>query len=94
VAAFVVDYGGPPFRSGCMKRLARAMSLGISVTLLSTTAFAAKDCEELKAEIEAKMKANGVKSYTFHIVAAGEAVAGQVVGTCDGGQKKIVYQRL
>jgi outer membrane lipoprotein-sorting protein len=72
-----------------MKELLIAMSLA----LLSTSAFAAKSCEELKAEIDAKMKANGVKSYTFHIVAANEAVEGQVVGTCEGGQKKIVYKR-
>ena len=72
-----------------MNKLLIAMSLA----LLSTSAFAAKNCEELKAEIDAKMKANGVKSYTFHIVAASEAVEGQVVGTCEGGQKKIVYKR-
>jgi outer membrane lipoprotein-sorting protein len=77
-----------------MKKLVLAMSLAMTGAVVSTSAFAAKDCEELKAEIEAKMKANGVKSYSFHIVAASEAVAGQVVGTCDGGQKKIVYQRL
>jgi hypothetical protein len=73
-----------------MKRLLLAMSLA----LLSSTAFAAKNCEELKTEIDAKMKANGVKSYTFHIVAADVAVAaGQVVGTCEGGTKKIIYKR-
>jgi Protein of unknown function (DUF1161) len=72
-----------------MKMLALTMFLAF----LSTTAFAAKNCEELKAEIDAKMKANGVKSYVFRIVAADDAVAGQVVGTCEGGQKKIVYKR-
>jgi len=77
-----------------MKKLALAMSLAMIGAVVSTNALAAKDCEELKAEIEAKMKVNGVKSYTFRIVAASEAVSGQVVGSCDGGQKKIVYQRL
>jgi len=67
--------------------------LAIALTLLSATAFAEKNCEELKTEIAAKMKANGVASYTLHVVAAEDAVASQVVGTCEGGKKKIVYKR-
>lgn len=51
-----------------------------------------KPCEELKGEIEAKLKAKGVVKYTLDIVAAADAKEG-VVGTCDGGAKKIVYKR-
>lgn len=54
----------------------------------------AKACEELKSEIAAKLDAKGVKSYTLDIVAkdadAGDA---KVVGTCEGGAKKITYKR-
>ena len=54
----------------------------------------AKPCEELKSEIAKKVEANGVKSYTLDIVAkdadAGDA---KVVGTCEGGTKKILYHR-
>ena len=50
-----------------------------------------KGCEELKAEIEAKLKAKGVSGYTLDIVT--DAKDGKVVGTCDGGTKKIVYKR-
>jgi len=67
--------------------------LGLALLSLSTTALAQKDCEELKAEIEAKIKANGVAGYTLEIVAADAAEDGKVVGTCDAGQKKIVYKR-
>lgn len=54
----------------------------------------AKPCEELKTEIAAKLDAKGVKNYTLEIVAkdadAGEA---KVVGTCEGGTKKILYKK-
>ena len=56
-------------------------------------AQAAKPCEELKSEIAKKMDANGVKSYSLDIVEKDKDAAGKVVGTCDGGTKKIVYTR-
>ncbi len=60
--------------------------------LVSSPAMARKDCNELKSEIEAKIKARGVKSFTLEVV-AGEPKDGKVVGSCDGGSKKIVYKR-
>jgi hypothetical protein len=74
-----------------MKRLALAV-IGCALT---TTALAApKPCEELKAEIEAKIQANNVASYTLEIV-TNEEVHDQnmVVGSCDYGTKKIIYQK-
>ncbi|HWX39399.1 MAG TPA: DUF1161 domain-containing protein [Candidatus Sulfotelmatobacter sp.] len=56
-------------------------------------AQAAKPCDDLKAEIAAKMDAKGVKSYTLDIAAKDKDVEGKVVGTCEGGTKKIVYTR-
>ena len=52
-----------------------------------------KDCEELKGEIEAKIKKNGVDKFTLDVVEADKQSDGKVVGTCDGGTKKIVYKR-
>jgi hypothetical protein len=53
-----------------------------------------KACEELKSEIAAKLDAKGVKSYSLDIVAkdadAGDA---KVVGSCEGGTKKILYKK-
>jgi hypothetical protein len=59
----------------------------------SAYAQAAKPCEELKAEIAKKVEANGVKSYSLEIVAKDKEVEGKVVGTCEGGTKKIVYTK-
>jgi hypothetical protein len=72
------------------KLIAAVLVLG-----LSGSAWAqAKPCEELKAEIEAKLKAKGVAKYSLDIVAASDAKGdGQVVGSCEGGSKRIVYKR-
>jgi hypothetical protein len=56
-------------------------------------AQAAKPCEELKSEIATKLDAKGVKSYSLEIVAKDQDADGKVVGTCEGGTKKIVYRR-
>ena len=55
----------------------------------------AKNCEELKTEIAAKLDAKGVKSYTLDIVDKDKDkdAEGKVVGTCGGGTKKIMYKR-
>jgi hypothetical protein len=52
-----------------------------------------KDCNELKSEIDAKIKANGVEKFTLDILEKDAQAEGKVVGTCDGGTKKIVYKR-
>jgi hypothetical protein len=57
-------------------------------------AQAAKSCEDLKAEIAKKIEANNVKSYSLDIVAKDDnTTEGKVVGTCEGGTKKILYRR-
>jgi uncharacterized protein DUF1161 len=52
-----------------------------------------KPCEELKAEIEAKIQAKGVKVFTLEIVPNENIKDEKVVGSCDGGTKKITYKR-
>ena len=63
--------------------------------VMAVCANAAKPCEELKEEIAKKMDANGVKSYSLDIVPTDKVKDGEgkVVGSCDGGTKKIVYTR-
>jgi hypothetical protein len=70
-------------------------ALAVVAMSLATSALAApKDCEELKAEIEAKIQANNVSSYTLEIVTNDEAHdQNMVVGTCDNGTRKIIYQK-
>jgi outer membrane lipoprotein-sorting protein len=78
------------------RRLPMKLCLAIAVALLASVsahAQAAKPCEELKSEIAAKLEAKGVKSYTLEVVANGKEGDGKVVGSCDGGTKKIVYRR-
>jgi hypothetical protein len=69
--------------------------LAVAALVLAGSAFGqAKPCEELKAEIQAKIEKNGVKVFTLEIVAADADVKeGKVVGTCEGSSKKIVYKR-
>ncbi|WP_394560006.1 DUF1161 domain-containing protein [Aquipseudomonas alcaligenes] len=69
--------------------------VAVMATLLCPTVMAApKPCEELKQEIEVKIQAANVTSYTLEIVSAAEVEdANMVVGSCEGGSKKIIYQK-
>ena len=71
----------------------RTFAAAALLLMLATPAFAAKPCEELKSEIEAKLKANGVENYTLDIVANDDVKDQKVIGSCEGGTKKIVYKR-
>jgi hypothetical protein len=52
-----------------------------------------KSCDELKTEIAQKLDDKGVKGYTLDIVAKDKDAEGKVVGTCEGGTKKIIYSK-
>ncbi|AZL66253.1 MULTISPECIES: DUF1161 domain-containing protein [Pseudomonas] len=71
------------------------VAIAMLASLMATGALAAvKPCEELKAEIEAKIQARGVTSYTLEIVPNSEVHdQSMVVGSCEGGTKKIIYQK-
>ena len=75
------------------------LNIGIAAVVLaafalSSPAFAQKkSCDELKGEIEAKIKKNGVEKFSLDVVEKDAQAEGKVVGTCDGGAKKIVYKR-
>ena len=53
----------------------------------------ARDCNEVKAEIDAKIKAKGVANYILQIVDGPDVKEGQIVGSCEVGAKRIVYFR-
>jgi len=64
------------------------------IVLFSVSAFAEiKKCEELKSEIDAKLAAKGVKGYALEIIPADQVKDQKIVGSCDGGTKKISYSR-
>lgn len=67
----------------------------LALVLLSGSALAApKPCGELKDEIDAKIQANGVPSYSLEVVSNDGVKDGyEVVGSCDGGTQKIIYKR-
>ncbi|MBB1518616.1 DUF1161 domain-containing protein [Aquipseudomonas campi] len=72
----------------------KQLILGLALFSLAGSALAAaKPCEELKAEIDAKLKAKGVAAYSLEVVDKGSAGDKSVVGTCEAGSKEIVYQR-
>ena len=72
-----------------------ALIVAASLSLAGVSAFAAgKPCEELKSEIAARLDAKNVTGYSLDIVDADKADAGaKVVGSCEGGAKKIVYSK-
>ncbi len=75
-----------------MKRM--VMALVLVMVLSSTLAFAeVKSCDELKAEIEAKLKAKGVEGYTLEIIPSDQVKDQKIIGSCEGGSKKISYSR-
>ncbi|MFJ3371154.1 DUF1161 domain-containing protein [Pseudomonas sp. NPDC086251] len=68
--------------------------LAVGLLSLAGAAMAdGKSCEELKAEIAAKLDAKGVSGYSLEIVDKGAEAGGKIVGTCEKGTKLIVYKR-
>ena len=64
------------------------------MTLAAAPAFAAgKSCDELKTEIAAKLDAKSITGYTLDIVEADKVGDAKVVGSCEGGAKKITYAK-
>ena len=60
---------------------------------------AIKPCEELKEEIATKIDAKGITSYELTIIKSeeaenGTAAKGEIVGSCEGGTKKILYTKV
>jgi hypothetical protein len=69
------------------------ITIAASLLIASPVFAQVKPCEELKGEIDAKIKNNGVPAFTTTIVDKDAAEDGKVVGTCEGGTKKILYKR-
>lgn len=78
-----------------MMTLKATMCAACALLWAATPALAQKkSCDELKTEIEQKLQARGVQDFTLEVLAAGEVKSGhKVVGTCEGGRKKIVYSK-
>jgi len=82
-------------RSGPSNRRQRRLAhAALAALLLACGAAAAAPCEPLRREIEAKIARAGVAAFRVTAVAAGASVPGKVVGSCEQGAMKIVYERL
>jgi hypothetical protein len=66
-------------------------AIATAVALLQAISCSALTCDELKTEVEAKIRAVGVTAVSVSIVEAGAPSTGKVVGTCDRGAKKLLY---
>jgi hypothetical protein len=73
-----------------MKKQFAALAVLLSLT---TSAAWATPCDTVKEQIDAKIKAKGVKAYSLDVVAAADVKEQKVVGSCEAGAKKIVYKR-
>jgi len=73
-----------------MKKFLLAVGL---LSIAGTALAAGKPCEELKSELATKLDAKGVQHYSLDVVDKGAAADGQVIGSCEGGTKEIVYKR-
>lgn len=68
-----------------------------AILLTQAVQAAPKPCDELKAEIAAKLDEKGVKGYEItavdndKVAELGEKAT--VIGRCDGGTKKLTYVR-
>lgn len=73
----------------------RLLATAATWTLLTAanSAHAQSNCETLRAQIEAKIAASGVTNFSVVTLDTAATASGQVVGSCDLGTKKIVYQR-
>jgi hypothetical protein len=76
-----------------MVKLMAAAAVAVGMAVSGPALAQRKDCGELKGEIEAKIKKNGVEKFSLDVVEADKQADGKVVGTCDGGTRKIVYKR-
>lgn len=68
--------------------------LGVSLLLAAAAGPAlAATCDEIRASIEARIRANGVAGFSVTAVDLAASAPGKQVGTCDAGRKKIMYVR-
>ena len=73
-----------------MKKIVLASSLMLMALSASANGLS---CEDLKAKIEKKVEGKGVKGYTLTVVDKNTETKNRVVGTCESGSKKIIYER-
>lgn len=64
-----------------------------AVLAVAGAAHGAQSCDDLRTQIESKIAAAGVARFTVSVVDANAPASGQVVGSCELGSKKVVYEK-
>jgi hypothetical protein len=67
--------------------------ISAALAVAGAAAHGAQSCDDLRAQIESKIAAAGVTRFTVTVVDANAAAAGQVVGSCELGSRKVVYEK-
>lgn len=66
--------------------------LTVTVAAIGAPVHAAT-CDDMVADIGARIRANGVAEFTVSAVDLAASAPGRQVGTCDAGRKKLMYVR-
>ncbi|MCM5682818.1 DUF1161 domain-containing protein [Schlegelella sp. S2-27] len=74
-------------------RLLGGLCLAAAAALPATAAAERLECTVLLEQIEDKLQAHGVRHYRLDLVPADETADGKIVGSCNGGTRKIIYTR-
>ena len=48
-------------------------------------------CDELRTDVEAKIRAGGVSAFSVSVLSSDSPSTGKVVGSCEHGSKKLIY---
>lgn len=64
-----------------------------ALLVFAHAASQAADCETLRAQIDARIRASGTSDFKLTTLDADAKAEGRVVGSCELGTKKIVYTR-
>ncbi len=70
------------------------ITLAAATFLMACTASYADNCDEIRGQIDAKIKASGAVNYSVLVVDSAASAAGKLVGSCARGSKKIMYTQL
>ncbi|MFY7940396.1 MAG: DUF1161 domain-containing protein [Burkholderiaceae bacterium] len=70
-----------------------AIKTALTALLLHALPCSAITCDELRTEVEAKIRGGGVTLFTVTVMDVATPATGRVVGSCDRGSKKLVYQQ-
>ncbi|MDP1976090.1 DUF1161 domain-containing protein [Undibacterium sp.] len=77
-----------------MSKSVLVKGLVISFLLSSAPAWAEiTSCETIKDKVAAKLERKGVNNYSLQVVSKDTETKYRVVGSCEGGKKKIIYKK-